>query len=122
MENHTGEVKLEVDGKTYTLKLRHKSVHDAEQLLDQSISFYTGGDITFMGVMGFVMMQGQHGIESEDDVYALMDIDAQGVNDAIRKVTSLFFQTHYAQKPKKGTRKKAAANGKNSSALQSVQG
>jgi len=126
MENHTGEVKLEVDGKTYKLKLLHKMVHDAEDLLDQSVSFYTGGDITFMGTMGFVMMQGQHGIESEDDIYSLMDADAQAVNEAIREATALFFRLHYAAKKPKRKRGRPKSQigdpiGKNSSELQSEQ-
>jgi len=69
----TGEHSVEYDGKTYKLKLSHWKVSEAETLLGTGVLRWTGGQITYNLALGYVMLDGQHGIKSRRDVAALFD-------------------------------------------------
>ena len=72
---------VEHDGKKYDCHLSHWKVQSAEMLLGTNILKWTGGSITYMLIMLYVMLEGQHGIETRKDVADLLDEGPAGEFD-----------------------------------------
>lgn len=99
MTNHTGEVSLAVNGKTYTLRATHGTMARAEEILGRSIFEINGGGVRFVRALLLTMIHGQHGVNTLDDVDAILDAEPLDATKAVNEATSLFFLRYQPRKP-----------------------
>lgn len=88
-----GEVRLTVDGKSYTLKLGTNEAAEASPYMNgKSIFEVDLQDMACFRALLFVMVKGQNGISTIEDAGNLIDEDPTACAKAVNEAASLFFQ------------------------------
>lgn len=91
---HNGEVALDVDGKTFTMRLTTNKATVAESHMGGASIFDFEGGLTSIRAILFAMTEGQHGIKSIADAGDLIDEDPLEVTKRVNEATALFFQKY----------------------------
>ena len=89
---HKGEVALTVDGKEYVLRLTFSKVAALEAVGINLFDTESLSGLTVQLNLFFVLVKGQHGVESIDDADELMLLDYPACSEAITHAVTLFFQ------------------------------
>ena len=93
---HNGEVALDVDGKTFTVKLTASKFATAEALLNTDSLI--GKQLGFRSVQAlfFLACQGQNGLSSIDEVAEMMDAHMMPITKAVNEAVDFFYQNQAA--------------------------
>ena len=89
---HKGEVSLTVDGNEYVLRLTFSKVAALEAVGINLFDTESLSGLTVQLNLFFVLVKGQHGVESIDDADELLMEDYEACSAASTEALTLFFQ------------------------------